>query len=250
MPARKQQTNTRRDLVSQEILDKAVALFTEKGFANTSLQDVANSLQISRTALYHYIGSKEELLAALVRGLTQETAESLERIANDESLDPIERLEAALRDMTSRIARDPDRFRLLAISEHDLPEPIFSQHRDAQRRTLRALTAVVSSGMAAGRLRTMDPDVAAFGLLGTCNWVAWWYNPGHPGALTRAQLVDELTSLGVAALRTPKTRIPTGDAGVEHAMNLLRQDLDYLGRSLAGARGGSTQGATGRRRRG
>ena len=235
MAPRKQQTNTRRELVSQEILEKAAALFAEKGFANTSLQDVAEALKISRTALYHYIGSKEELLAALVRGLTEETAEQLERIAGDESLDPVEQLDAAIRDMTTRIAHRPANFRLLAISEQDLPEPISSQHRDAQRRTLRALTAIVRAGMASGLLRSGDAHVAAFGVLGMCNWIAWWFNPAHRDAPTLEQLVDDLASMGVAGLRTPDERTPTGSAGIEHAVDLLRKDLAYLEQTLEGA---------------
>ena len=136
--------------------------------------------------------------------------------------------------MTTRIAQRPANFRLLAISEQDLPDPISSQHRDAQRRTLRALTAIVRAGMASGVLRSGDAHVAAFGVLGMCNWVAWWFNPEHPDAPTLEQLVDDLASMGVAGLRLPDERTPEGSAGIAHAVDLLRKDLAYLEHTLEG----------------
>lgn len=229
---RQRQSNTRRDLVSGEILEKAATLFAERGFSSTSMQDVAEALEISRTALYHYIGGKEELLATLVRGISRETADSLEAIAADESLDPLERLAAAIRSMATRIANNPGRFRLLLMSEGSLPEPLSSEHQEARRRSLRELTAIVRAGVDAGALRVMDEHVAAFALLGMCNWVAWWYQPERAANGGAEQLADELARLGVAALQAPAERAPVGRAAVAHAIDLLRQDLEYLQRAL------------------
>jgi AcrR family transcriptional regulator len=234
MAQRKQQrrSNTRRELVSGEILEKAAALFAERGFSSTSLQDVAEALEISRTALYHYVGGKNELLATLVRGLTQETADSLAAISADRSLDPVEQLAAAIRSMATRIANSPGRFRLLLVSEGSLPEPLASEHKQARRRALRELTAIVRGGIDAGLLRSMDDRVAAFAVLGMCNWVAWWYDPARAANGGAEQLAEELVRLGVAALQAPAERAPSGRAGVEHALDLLRRDLDYLQRTL------------------
>ena len=84
------------------------------------------------------------------------------------------------------------------------------------------------------RLLVLSVAVAAFSLLGMCNWIAWWYNPEHRGAPTADQLVDQVAAMGVAALQTPEARAPSGTAGIEHAIGLLRQDVDYLERTLRG----------------
>ena len=57
----------RRDLMEGELYEKAAQLFAEKGFAGTTLQDIANAMGVSRPSLYHYIRSKDELLERLAR---------------------------------------------------------------------------------------------------------------------------------------------------------------------------------------
>src|SRR5213079_854717 len=58
-------TTARRELVENEIYEIAIRLFAERGFAGTSLQDIADALGITRPALYYYVKSKDELLAKL-----------------------------------------------------------------------------------------------------------------------------------------------------------------------------------------
>jgi AcrR family transcriptional regulator len=236
-PKRQGQSNARRELVSQEILEKSSALFAERGFANTSLQDVAQALEISRTSLYHYIGGKEPLLAELVHGLTRETADGLEKIAANEALDPLERLEAAVLDMTTRIANKPSRFRLLLLSEGSLPPALADEHRTARKRALQYLRSIIRAGMEAGQLRALDENVAAFSVLGMCNWVAWWYQPERNGGLRVEQVAAYIADLAIASLSTSAGRLPTGKLGPQHAIEILRKDLDYLERSLKGGNG-------------
>ena len=60
----------RRELVETELLERAADLFAERGFNGTTLQDVADTVGLTRAALYHYFDSKEALLTTLVEGIT------------------------------------------------------------------------------------------------------------------------------------------------------------------------------------
>jgi AcrR family transcriptional regulator len=224
----RQQTNKRRELVATQILEEAAALFAKKGFAATSLQDVAEALGISRTALYHYIGNKDDLLAQLVHGLTQETAEELERFRDSDELEPAPKLAAAVRGMALRIARNPSRFRLLLMSEPSLEGVLAEQHADARRRALAALTAIIEEGVQSGVLRPVDAHLAAFSVLGMCNWIAWWHRVGDerhaPDEIAQAMADVALSGLGAASGRSAPTK---GDP-VEHALDLVREDLQSL----------------------
>ena len=51
-------TGLRRALVEKQILYRAAELYAERGYTGTSLQDVAEALGMSRTALYYYMSSK------------------------------------------------------------------------------------------------------------------------------------------------------------------------------------------------
>lgn len=230
------QSTTRRDLVSNEIIERAAALFAERGVASTSLQDVAEALQISRTALYHYISSKDQLLETLVRGITAPTADDLERLARDSTLDPLARLDAAIRGMAGRIATNPARFRLLVASEGALPEALAAEHREARRRTLEHLTEIIRAGVKTGVLRPVNERVAAFALLGMCNWIAQWYRPDRDGEQTPEEIAAELADLGTASLRADASSPRGSGDSVDHALSTLRRDLRHLERTIDAAR--------------
>ena len=60
----------RREVIEAQVFDAAARLFAEKGYGGTTLQHIASELGISRTALYYYVASKEELLGRIVHELT------------------------------------------------------------------------------------------------------------------------------------------------------------------------------------
>src|SRR5207244_9108696 len=79
MGAKDQPTTPRRELVRQELLTKAAEVFEKKGFGQATILDVAQAMQLSRSSLYHYFKSKEEILEALVKKNTEAAAEKLEQ---------------------------------------------------------------------------------------------------------------------------------------------------------------------------
>ena len=93
---------------------------------------------------------------------------------------------------------------------------------------LAAVTRVVEDGIRAGRFRPVDARVAALGVIGMGNWVAWWFRPGHDQAEADA---DQLAEMAIAALLRADGRIPDDD-GPAAALKMLRQDIDHLERLL------------------
>lgn len=81
-----------------EIMDKALELFTEKGYDNTSINEIVNSLSIAKGTFYHYFTSKEEILGELLKRRLDEYIVPLITIYNS-SLDPNSKLEAILKAM-------------------------------------------------------------------------------------------------------------------------------------------------------
>ena len=59
------------------ILDVSAGLFSEKGYDNTSLQDIINETKLSKGAIYHHFDSKEDILKAIFHRLGNENAEIL-----------------------------------------------------------------------------------------------------------------------------------------------------------------------------
>ena len=80
--------SARKTIVAKEVLEQAALLFARKGFASTSLQDVAEAIGLSRPALYYYYPSKNALLAAMVEDVTVAAVNMLAEIRNNVELGP------------------------------------------------------------------------------------------------------------------------------------------------------------------
>lgn len=220
--------NVRRSLVENEIYEQATRLFAERGFAGTSLQDIAEAVGLTRPALYHYVSNKDDLLAKLVAEITEDSAAGMAAVAERSGLAPDEQLRQIISDAVRRQGDHAARFRLLILSEAELPEPIAAVHAAGRRAVLRTLTSVIAHGVDEGVFRPVDPRTAALGVLGMTNWVAWWYTPG--GRTDLDQVCRELAEMAVAGLAAAPG-IGRVD-GPRAAIAQLRSDLDRLERML------------------
>src|ERR1700730_11984700 len=81
-------TGARRDLLAAEVLDKAASLFALRGFAATSLKDVADAVGLQRSSIYYYYPNKDALLKELIQGVTLPVARIF-RDVEAESLSPL-----------------------------------------------------------------------------------------------------------------------------------------------------------------
>src|SRR5260370_32483412 len=229
----KPRTNSpaRYDMVMGQLMEAAERLFAQNGVAGTTLQDLADEVGLTRTAVYHYVKGKDQMLEVLIRGFTIETAEDLRRLrASREGL-AYERLREGVTNMAERVARNPQRFRLLLTSEGALPDSLANQYLQARRETLSALTDLVSQSISAGSCRAVDPELAAFSLRAASNWVAFWY-PRRSGAGSKSphEVAEGLADLALGVLLAG--RVSSATDGVRHVLGLLRGNLGRVERML------------------
>jgi AcrR family transcriptional regulator len=218
-------TTARRELVEKQIFEHAVRLFAERGFAGTSLQDIAKATGLTRPALYYYVNSKEDLLHTLVRQETEDFAATLAEIGSDVARTPLQRVREMVYQSALRQAKDPARFRLLIRSEAELPEDVLKDYNTGRRKVLEAYSNVISEGIASGVLRPVDTKVCALGLIGMSNWIAWWHHPRDNHTVEEiAQEIAELAAAGIAS----QGEATTGQTGPGHALALLKRDIALL----------------------
>lgn len=189
----------------QAILDAASLLFIEKGFGGTNINDIADAVGMTRTALYYYFPSKESVLEAVTKEVTERASELTKEVSQRAELPPDEVLQQLILRHAGLILAHPLQFRVAERSESSLPE---SQRRAAQaaRRAVRDdFVNVIRRGIEQGVFRAIDADVAAFSIIGMCNWCAWWFDsrrgePTEPIAKLIASLglrmmcVDDIAS--------------------------------------------------------
>jgi AcrR family transcriptional regulator len=225
------QRNRRGDLVENELYERAAELFAERGFAGTTLQDIADAMGTSRSALYHYVKNKDDLLAKLVAEVSQELGAALRAIRRQPDLPADEQVRQMAQTMVSWMVSRSVRFRLLILSEQDLPPDLARTHRNAKRTIRDELAAAVAEGVRSGVFRPVDEQVAAYAVVGMCNWTAWWFQPGpdHPADPVVTQIAD----MALHSLRWPdeKRHRAEGPAG---ALTRLEEELRSLKQMLQG----------------
>ena len=78
--------NSRKDLVLEHLLNAAAELFIERGYANTRMEDIATSMQMSRSSLYYYFENKEQVLLALTEGDVLVATDTLKALLDNASI--------------------------------------------------------------------------------------------------------------------------------------------------------------------
>ena len=77
-----------------EIMDAAMLLFMEKGYANTTTQDIVDKVNISRGLLYYHFKNKEDILYCLVERYSEKLLRYIHVIVNDDDKTAIEKIRA------------------------------------------------------------------------------------------------------------------------------------------------------------
>lgn len=172
------QTTTPRSR-HQELRRAAVRLFREKGYHATSMQDLAEAMELNRGSLYHYIESKEDLLWEVMTGVMAELDAALAPIEASDA-PPAERLCAAVAAHLKVAAERPGELTVLQVELKSL-SPARRKRIIAARDAYEARwRKILEDGAAAGVFRGTDPKYAGIAILAACNWFTQWYHHGGP----------------------------------------------------------------------
>lgn len=181
------------------LLAVAVAVFNERGFEATSMDELAARLGITKSAIYHHVPRKDELLRlALDRaldGLFAVTAGDGARAGR-----AIDRLEHVVRGSVRVLVAELPFVTLLLRVRGNSDVEVAALHR--RREFDRIVTDLVRAAAAEGDVRDdVPPAVVARLLFGTVNSLTEWYRADGP--LTGEQLADAVVTTAFSGLRTP-----------------------------------------------
>lgn len=181
----------------ESLLDVAVAAFNERGYDATSMDELATRLGITKSAIYHHVSSKVELLRlALDRALDALFAVTEEPGATTGRA--IDRLEHVVRGSVKVLAEElPFVTLLLRVRGNSEVEREALQRR---RRFDRVVTDLVRAAEDEGDVRPdVDPAVTSRLLFGTVNSLTEWYRPD--GGLSADDLAHALVATTFQGLR-------------------------------------------------
>ena len=186
----------------ESLLDVAVAVFNERGYEAASMEDVAGRLGVTKSAIYHHVPSKVELLRlALDRALDALFAVTTEPGATTGR--SIDRLEHVVRGSVRVLAAELPFVTLLLRLRGNTD--VERAALDRRRRFDRIVTDLVRGAEEEGDVRPdVDPGLTGRLLFGTVNSLTEWYRPD--GDLSPDALADAVVTTTFDGLRTTNQR--------------------------------------------
>jgi TetR/AcrR family transcriptional regulator, cholesterol catabolism regulator len=163
----------------RQIEDVASTLFSHRGYAATSMRDIAKALDLQGGSLYAHIPSKEAVLAAIVEEAAEDFHAAVRPIAERRG-PAADRLREMVAAHIRVVTGGRERAKVFLFEWTFLGQ----ERREAVARSRAAyqryFERVVAEGVAAGELETSDPRLAAVFVLSAMNAVAHWYRPDGP----------------------------------------------------------------------
>lgn len=175
VPPDEEQFETKRRALVRE----AARAFGRRGFHNTSLDEIAEALGVTKPALYRYVKTKHEILYE-AKSIAFDVGAKARELAYAASTDPLERLRGYVVTYIELLTGELGSYAVLAEPVTSLPpeyrDPILVRMREADRH----LRSMVQDGIDAGRLAPADPGLAVAFFMGAINHIARWYSPDGP----------------------------------------------------------------------
>jgi len=185
-----------------EILRVAAEVVAERGYHNTSLDEVAERLDLAKASLYYYFDGKQALVAACLDTAAAEVEERLEAIVA-EGATPTETLRRLIIEQQVFTTQDRPELSRLFLRHLEWPPPLLDKIHEWLVRHDRIWKGVIEAGIRRGEFApSTDPVIVRHCLHGALDFVPFWYHPDgrYPPEQLFGQVADTvLQMLGVTS---------------------------------------------------
>ena len=165
--------NRERDWKRNAVIRAAARAFATRGYHNTSLDDLAATLKVTKPTIYSYVDGKEELLFECFRqGVDQILAGFRE--AETQGGTARDRLMTVARHYAVAVTGDFG-WSMVRLEEEDLAKSLSAKIKALKSEVDQGLRKLIRQGVVDGSIYASDPKMAAFALAGALNWIAHWH---------------------------------------------------------------------------
>ncbi len=187
----------------EQILAEAVRIFKQKGYHATSVQDIADAVGLQKGSLYHYISGKEELLLTIFERGSGGFTRRLQEITAS-AAPPVDKLRSAVEAQVIMLCEHLDTYSVYLAERRTLTGRTQSKVRAEAERHTHLVEEIIRDGIARGDFRRVDTKMAAYAILGMCNWMYQWYSPS--GRLSPEAIAHIFADLVLEGLVNPKSQ--------------------------------------------
>ncbi|HEX7904392.1 MAG TPA: TetR/AcrR family transcriptional regulator [Chitinophagaceae bacterium] len=180
------------------ILRKAAAMFREKGFAATSMRDLAESVGIEAASLYNHIRSKNEILEAIcfdVANRFNMNMETLE-VSHPKSISKVETL------LRFHIQQMVENYEEVYVSDREwkhLEEPYLSNFQTQRRNYRKKFASIIEEGISKNEIRNIDAPTSVLIMLHAVSGIESWHR--STAKINAKELEDNMVMIMIDGLR-------------------------------------------------
>src|SRR6476659_2021570 len=185
------------------IIDTSATVFARSGYHATGIAELCEVNGFGKGAFYYYIGSKEELLAAIHDRVMDEVMLGADRVA-EAGGSPSAQLAMLGEELLDVIHRYPDHVWVFLHEFPALTGQRATAFHNRRREYERRVEDVLRAGVEAGELRDLDPWLTARAWFGMHNYTYLWLKPG--GRLTAKDVAEPFAAIFMQGIATPKRR--------------------------------------------
>jgi AcrR family transcriptional regulator len=185
----------------EDILIAAAEIISNKGYHGTSMQSIAQAVNLQKASLYHHVSSKQEILLALLdQGIDLLTERLTQALTNPApSRDPGENLARAVSVYMQSMAEHRELAAVLLLEHRSLPPTLQARHLPRRDLFEEIWVDLIQSGVDSNDFAPCDPRMTAKALLGVMNWTIMWYRPDGP--LSPQEIAEQYSGLFLNGLR-------------------------------------------------
>lgn len=182
----------------QELINAAAVVFSERGYAGSSIQEIADRLDILKGSIYHYVSSKEDLLYAVISEIHESALATMAGVT-ELDLPPLDKVREFVR---RHVEHSIDHMGPASVFFRDFRA--LSSDRRTEVLAERAqysniLRTLVNDAAAAGvTKKDLDRSAAVLAILGMTNWVYQWYRP--EGSMSPQHIADTFAGYAIDIL--------------------------------------------------
>lgn len=157
-----------------EMLRVAAQVLSEKGYYETSLEEIAERLDLAKASLYHYFDSKEALLTAALAQVAEDAIRRLTAIAGEPAPAP-DRLRRLIIEQLQIITVEYPELSRLFLAHLEWPAAVRERITDWHAAHDAIFRDVIAEGVKAGELADIDVSLVRHNLTGALNFVPFWF---------------------------------------------------------------------------
>ena len=186
----------------------AAKLFNDKGYLETSMNNISYATKISKGGIYHYFNSKNEILYFILTNYLDLGLQNFEQELQNNT-EGFSKIQFIISRQIELYIKNISECKTLLHEVHNLPPKYLKVIAEKEKRYFQIVSGVLSDflGYHIGKSQL---TAITFSLFGMCNWIYSWYNPEGPITPQElSEIIYNIFSKGVSSYRQLKNSEPS-----------------------------------------